>query len=301
MERLPQQLLAGSPFAGDIRHTRVRPRRRAIKLCSNDMPIRDFFFGRFSKARSALPSMFLTEPHAVRLPLGPSPWAFRDKEVAIGKSNYRFQEAPLTDSKLSGLTLLQDSQGRPCLILDFYYYLRVLNDGTSLLWRECGQKQDRLIVFDAFQLSSLPVLSDHAAIGTTVRNSDLGHSALPPGAHWEFKTWTTPGLHSFEIPYDWSPFEETLVLADYGDSNHYETSARAIYVFDWMKRQVEVIPQDWFNTGNYDFGYQWITRVARRTDGSIVGDGIRLGQFQLDETNRQVKKWLTTNPFYMID
>ena len=67
-----------------------------------------------------------------------------------------------------------------------------------------------------------------------------------------------------------------------------------------LTRQVEVFPQDWFNDGSYDFGYQWITRVNRRVDGSIAGDGIRLGTFELDATNRMIKRWLTSDPFYRI-
>ena len=90
------------------------------------------------------------------------------------------------------------------------------------------------------------------------------------------------------------------MLADYAGPSGADKMARAIFAFDWLKSQVEVIPQDWFNTGNYDFGYQWISRVARCSDGSIVGDGIRLGRFELDETNRRIKKWLIQDPFYMI-
>ena len=40
--------------------------------------------------------------------------------------------------------------------------------------------------------------------------------------------------------------------------------------------------------------------MARQSDGKIVGDGIRLGSFELDDSNRQVKKWISKNPFHMI-
>lgn len=91
-----------------------------------------------------------------------------------------------------------------------------------------------------------------------------------------------------------------ITLANHANTDNPNKITCAIFVFDWKKRQVQVLPQDWFNQGNYDFGYQWITRVARRIDGSIIGDGIRLGIFELDSTNRQVNKWLEENPFYMI-
>jgi len=59
-----------------------------------------------------------------------------------------------------------------------------------------------------------------------------------------------------------------------------------------------VYPQDWFNHGNFDFGYQWLTRIARDTEtGEITGDGIRIELFALDDSYRQLstdrlRRWL---------
>ena len=47
-------------------------------------------------------------------------------------------------------------------------------------------------------------------------------------------------------------------------------------------------PQDWFNKSGCDFGYQWITRAIKNPKtGLIHGEGIRLPDFVLDDTNRQ--------------
>ena len=73
----------------------------------------------------------------------------------------------------------------------------------------------------------------------------------------------------------------------------------AIFAFNFKTATVEVIPQDWFNNGQYDFGYQWITRVGRDSKTKrIFGEGIRLGFFRLDETGRNIEKWLRNDPFY---
>lgn len=32
-----------------------------------------------------------------------------------------------------------------------------------------------------------------------------------------------------------------------------------------------------------------------------IGEGIRLGTFELDDSGRQVKRWLNENPFHMIE
>jgi hypothetical protein len=265
------------------------------------MSILSFLFGSCSKPPTPpQPTGQQSEPQPLRLAIGPSPWAFRDRSTVVGGVTYRFRETLPGDGKLAGITSLQDSSGTTLLVLDFYCYARILDDGAVLLWRESGEKAERRIVFDCFRLSSLQPVSDPRGTAADIRERKVGVAPLQSSEHWEFSPRLETGVHPLSLPHDWSRFEETLVLADHGDANGYDKMARAIFAFDWSKRQVEIFPQDWFNTGDYDFGYQWITRVARRTDGSIVGDGIRLGRFELDEGNRRVKKWLTTDPFYMI-
>jgi len=236
----------------------------------------------------------------LRFPIGPSPWAFTNLSTTAGGAKYRFKETAEGDGELAGLTSLLDAKGATLLIFDFQCYARILDDGTIFLWREAGEKELKRIIFDCFSISSLRSVSNPLATATELREKKLGIAPLPTSQHWEFSSRVEPGVHQLSIPHDWSRFDETLVLADFAESNYFDMMARAIFAFDWRKRQVEIIPQDWFNNGNYDFGYQWIARVARRTDGSIVGEGIRLGSFELDETHRQVKKWLTQDPFHRL-
>lgn len=64
-------------------------------------------------------------------------------------------------------------------------------------------------------------------------------------------------------------------------------------------RIVDVVPKDWFNQGEWDFDYQWVTQVVRDpADGRIVGVGIRLGLSRLDETMRQIDRWHLAAPFF---
>lgn len=265
------------------------------------MSILSFLFGSYSKPpappqASGQPS----DPQPLRLSIGPSPWAFRDRSIAVGGVSYRFRETAPGDAKLAGMTSLHDSSGATLLLLDFHCYARILDDGTALVWRESGEEAERRIEFDSFRLSALQCVPEPLTTAAEIRERKCGVAPLHSSEHWEFTPRLEAGVHPFALPHVWSHFEETLVLADHGDTNGYDKMARAIFAFDWSKQQVTVFPQVWFNTGDYDFGYQWITRVARRTDGSIVGDGIRLGRFELDESNLRVKKWLTTDPFYMI-
>jgi hypothetical protein len=228
--------------------------------------------------------------------IGPSPSGFRGSFNAGGVT-YRFRDTASSYSNLFGLVSLQDSQGTTLLIVDSRCYGQILEDGTVLLWREAGEKATSRVIFDSFSLAGLRPVTDPLAFAAQMRKEKMSISPLPKSEHWEISPYMKAGKHHISIPYDWSRFNETLVLADHEDFTVHHKMARAIFTFSWAQRQVEVFPQEWFNTGDYDFGYQWIAHVVRRKDGAIIGEGIRLGSFELDESNRRVKKWLAQDPF----
>ncbi len=50
----------------------------------------------------------------------------------------------------------------------------------------------------------------------------------------------------------------------------------------------QLYAQDWFSHGGFDYGYQWVTRVARdRITGQVRGEGTRLAPFILDSSLRR--------------
>lgn len=71
-----------------------------------------------------------------------------------------------------------------------------------------------------------------------------------------------------------------------------EAHNTALVEVDPVEGAVQIHPQDWFNlNATADFGYQWITRAVRdRNTGRIVGQGIRMDDFRLDDSNRQLMK-----------
>jgi hypothetical protein len=73
-----------------------------------------------------------------------------------------------------------------------------------------------------------------------------------------------------------------------------------VWVVDARSGTIDVIPQDWFSDGEFDFGYPWVTRIARDPEtGRLVGEGIRMGFFRLDASNRAVERWESNEPFWM--
>jgi len=75
---------------------------------------------------------------------------------------------------------------------------------------------------------------------------------------------------------------------DYKDGMH----NTAIVVLQPKNNKIILYPQDWFNRDeSIDFGYQWITRADRNIKtGRMHIQGIRIDEYILDDTNRQVKK-----------
>lgn len=236
---------------------------------------------------------------------GPSPWYLRPPTASLrtpaGVWKWAFYEGP----PLAGLTRLITPQGATVLFLDFGCYVQQLSDDRILIWYEVNKSSDlkRLIVFTILSLQKLQAFEDPQTAASTMRKEKRRTSYRGGDPQlFEFVTAIEAGEHMLLTPAAFSGLKEQLVLADFGPgealSNHYDKMFRAIFAFDFSRKRVLVFPQKWFNEGNYDFGYQWITRVQRDMDGSIIGEGIRLGVFQLDATATQIKAWLVEDVFY---
>jgi hypothetical protein len=65
-----------------------------------------------------------------------------------------------------------------------------------------------------------------------------------------------------------------------------------LYILKPRSGKVEVWPLDWWNNGDFDFGYEWITHVARDpATKNIVGAGVRIYPFMMDPRG-QFLGWL---------
>jgi hypothetical protein len=59
---------------------------------------------------------------------------------------------------------------------------------------------------------------------------------------------------------------------------------------------VQVLPQRWFTANKYEIGRQWIARVVRDPETQrLLGDGVRMGTFQLTEDGCDVEAWMETS------
>lgn len=247
------------------------------------------------------PTPTVSDDSPIRLAVGPSPWAWRDRSHITGGSRYRFRELS-PEPNLAGITKVINDNEEILLLLDFQIYARFLDDGRMLMWWEESSDGHRQIAFTQVRLSDLPSISAPTDAAKAMREKKSMVSGVPYGSILRFNSLLDAGRHEIDSPSSWADFEETLVLGEHANGgNGYDSMHRAVFVFNWLKRSVTVLPQDWFNSGSYDFGYQWIARIARTKSGKLIGEGIRLGTFELDDEGRNVKRWFTQNPFHAIE
>jgi hypothetical protein len=96
---------------------------------------------------------------------------------------------------------------------------------------------------------------------------------------------TYPGEYgklTHQFPDAMRSIKEVLVLGSvvaHGPRN------QSIWVVKPSENMINVLPMDWWNDGDYDYGYEWVTKLARDPKtGNIVGEGIRILPFLLDES-----------------
>jgi hypothetical protein len=199
--------------------------------------------------------------------------------------------------------------GDPLLVLDFHCYVRPLTPPRFLLWHPEGSPAGGLrseataVRFRVIDADGLVPLPDVAA-ATRAMRADGESIAFAAGqiASSRVPTSLPDGRTGFAFASAMQELDELLVLvhstAGGATSNYADDMRLRLWIVRPVDGTVDVVPQDWFNHGAYDFDYQWVTRVAREPGtGRIVGEGVRLSPFALDDSYRRVAEWLPTNPF----
>jgi hypothetical protein len=219
---------------------------------------------------------------------GPSPWYYGPQRVFpsdVGLLGWK--QLPREGSALV------DTQGNYRLILSFYCYAMPISRSCILIWYEAGGPSRPLVGIEIFLLEISDLTPFEKKIAGARMPRTQGPKAIfsgQPVASVMVPASLKVGLNRFVFPAPFKTLPEILVLG----SNASITGTgmkQSIYCLRPNDGDVEVLPQDWFNLGNFDFGYQWITKVARDPhSGRICGTGIRLKSFILDESGRQVEQ-----------
>jgi hypothetical protein len=193
---------------------------------------------------------------------------------------------------LSGKTILRAPDGRAVLVVGFNCYVQPV--GMDLLiWHadepdRLGSLSRRLLTLLLLDMSAVKPLKVRRAVRQELAVVFDG----APRAISEISLALPPGIHAWEPPGPLRTIPELVML---GNSS-FAVPERGcdslvnicLYIASPSQRTVEVVPQEWFNRGSYDFGYQWPSRVARHPEtGELVGEGVRLGRFVLNSSGTE--------------
>jgi hypothetical protein len=224
---------------------------------------------------------------------GPSPWYLR--EGASPVSRFRWRKAGDRDPA-AGKTLL-DGQSGVVAILNFHNYVLPLDNDTLLVWhqRHTNTGPTEPVVMTILQPALLPPLAgriDAALHRMKEQDLPILFEGQPQA---EVRLDTDAAARTgIEFPAPLQALDELLVLCGSSYANPsptWEHSNLALMVARPREGSIALYPQEWFNSGGLDYGYQWVTRVARDPATAYIhGDGIRISPFVLDDTLRRLRR-----------
>jgi hypothetical protein len=231
----------------------------------------------------------VTEDDVLNSVPGPSPWYLDNRGLETSGGLFRWQSA---GRKFPGKTVLIAPHAQPVLVLGFQCYVHPVQRQV-LIWHadspdetKCESSREiTLLLLNLNYLRPLKLseaLQQDASIVLDAAWSKLATISLA----------LAEGTHAWSAPPEFGDLPELLILGQSSvDSSGQQASPSAmnlcLYVLSAKTATVSVAPQHWFNKGNYDFGYQWPSRVARHPETQeIVGEGVRIGRFVLDQTGK---------------
>lgn len=236
--------------------------------------------------------------HSDSIPLfngvpGPSPWYLTPTTRTV--PGFSWQSAGTT-SLSAGKALLVGPRG-PVAILNYYNYVMMLDESSLLIWYQTFTKiaptaPVRLLVIQPNSLSVLDSRLDSLYERMNAERLPLiigGHTC----AEMILSTVNVSDDLSSEFPAQLQTIDELLILCQtsaIGVPSGRQGSNLALLVAHPKQARYRLYPQDWFNSGALDYGYQWVTRVARNPrTGQVHGEGFRIDPFILDDSMRRLR------------
>jgi hypothetical protein len=219
---------------------------------------------------------------------GPAPWYWKSFPQVEGfEWTYHGDEGPLA------FLVTLNAPGRPndpILALNTYCTPFLLHHGKLGIWCPEGRGMIRLVAFDPQQLKPFQM---EEIVGWFKNSGDRMYSTIEPVADFEFSAELPEGTHEVQVPEQFHGIEELGMIAARRSLSTDEPTC-AIFVLYPHAGLVQVLPQPWFNSSQFDIGKQWITRIARDpVTHRIIGDGFRIPGFCLTEDGKQLETWLS--------
>jgi hypothetical protein len=223
---------------------------------------------------------------------GPAPWYLgqvgSDLSVPLAKLTWE------RDSR-AGPTELIDDKRRVYALASMYSYVRRISSTQFVVWYKSGTPEVGRVTFQLYEVLSLRPMTDKEASLARLKRTPFGAAATLL-AEYSIPRNQPIGLQKMQFPPDFTACPELFVLVS--NDNTWENVGLNLWSIDPSNQQMKVSSQDWFTRGPYDFGYQWVTRVARSPEtGNLIGDGIRIGAFVLNEDGSKFLEWVGAEHF----
>jgi hypothetical protein len=223
--------------------------------------------------------------------VGPAPWYWKTFPALQSAAGQRFIWAHHGDQGPLGFVVsLALAQEPDKLRLALNTYCRPFLVAPQRLGIWCPEGRNiRLACFDPDQLKAF----DPAEIaGWFKQSSDRIYSASAPIADFEVSLTLGPGMHKIEVPSELATVDELIVPTSYKAMSS-DDPAFALFVLYLQAGLLEVLPQKWFTTSQYEVGKQWISRAARdEKSHRIFGECFGVGTFLLEEDGCRLAEWM---------
>lgn len=222
--------------------------------------------------------------------VGPSPWYWKTFPAVSSKPGEDFSWVHEDQESVAQVITLapKHGSGLPRLALNAYCRPFPVSPGNIGVWCPEG-RNIRIACFDPDQLKPFDVAE---IVGWFQRSSDRLYATSAPIAEFEIPLSLPAGRHEIAVPEQFSAADELLMPTSYS-AKSLDDPAFALFVVNLRAGFVEVLPQRWFTSSQYEVGKQWITRVVRDPESNLfVGECFGVGTFQLDEDGCRLERWL---------
>lgn len=230
----------------------------------------------------------------ISLSVGPAPWYFSTFPNLQTSSGSIYHWSFLgTEGNLAYKVGLVPGSGGGSLKFVASIYTRVfqLSQGNFGVW---FQTEDNMFIH-CFALDSLADFTFDSEILSFCKDDKNVpyYCDGTPICEMKIKSGIFPRKESINIPEPLKSMDELFLIGSNLSVNHDE-SAQTIYNLKIKSKVLRVLPQKWLTADKLDTGYQWITRVTRDPiSHRIIGDGIRVGRFELSKDGMNLKRWIT--------
>lgn len=227
-----------------------------------------------------------------------SPWYFKESRPLLRRNGVKLKWNWIEKigKEYVGTTILQRDNNECLGIVKTYtYLLPAIGNDKFLVWvRQTNDSGPLKIEISLFDCEGLDVIKDSERLVLELKEKKDIYFQFnsKPKSTISLKIDSSAQEICYTFPEDFQFFEDFCVISEVNglyknsNSNWHNT---AIIILSPKNNKLHVYPQDWFNKSNCDFGYQWITRAAKNEEtGLIHGQGIRIDDFVLNSTNRQI-------------